>query len=193
MKILLIRHAESEANAGLKTSDPAAIPLTEKGKSQAIKLAGQFNEAPDLIIITSYLRTRQTAQPLIDKFPSVPVEVWPLHEFTFLSPLACQNTSVQDRLPMVKDYWSRCDPFFIHGEGAESFDQFSTRVKEVWEKLKDLRHSSITIFTHGQVMRFLKQYLEEGDLHIGDAMQHLEKNKLTRPIQNAEMIVFQKI
>lgn len=193
MKILLIRHAESEANAGLRTSDPAAISLTEKGIVQAIKLAEQFSEAPDLIITTTYLRTRQTAQPLIDKFPSVPVEVWPLHEFTFLSPSMCQNTTAMKRVPMVKEYWDRCDPFFVHGEGAESFDQFSTRVKVAWEKLKVLRHSSITIFTHGQVMRFLKQYLEEGDLHIGDAMQHLEKNKLTRPIQNAEIIVFQKI
>ena len=33
-----------------------------------------------------YLRTQQTAQPTIERFPEVPVAVWPIQEFTYLEP-----------------------------------------------------------------------------------------------------------
>lgn len=100
MKVFLIRHAESESNVGNKTSDPSTISITEKGKSQSLELANKINDAPDLIIVTSYLRTTQTAMPLINKFPATKVETWPLHEFTFLSPSLCENTNSNERLPM---------------------------------------------------------------------------------------------
>lgn len=159
MKLTLIRHAESEANAGYATSDPADICLTELGKRQAIELAQQFNEPPDLILVTSYKRTQQTAQPLIEKFPLTPVEVWPLHEFTFLSPASCKNTTVQDRLPMVQQYWERCDPFFVHGKGAESFHEFMFRVGKCLADLRILHNNSVVMFTHGYVIRLIHQVI----------------------------------
>src|SRR5215831_4449673 len=127
MRVFLIRHAESESNVGSKTSDPSAISITEKGKEQSFELANKIIEAPNLIIVTSYIRTTQTALPLMQKFSNVRVETWPLHEFTFLSPGLCQNTNSKERLPMVNEYWERCDADFIHGIGAESFNQFIKR------------------------------------------------------------------
>ena len=187
MKLTLIRHAESEANAGYATSDPADICLTELGKRQAIELAQQFNEPPDLILVTSYKRTQQTAQPLIEKFPLTPVEVWPLHEFTFLSPASCKNTTVQDRLPMVQQYWERCDPFFVHGEGAESFEQFSKRVAESMKVLTRLNKGDVLAFTHGQVMRLLLQFEHIGLQNISGAMRYFRDIMLDWEIPNSEM------
>jgi hypothetical protein len=52
---------------------------------------------------------------------NVPVEIWPLQEYDFLSPTTCVNTTIHERKPMVMNYWSKCDPDLVHGDGAESF------------------------------------------------------------------------
>ena len=70
----LIRHAESMSNAGYATQDPASILLSERGRMQAVRLAESIAEAPDLIVVSPYIRTRLTAEPLCRKFPLVPVE-----------------------------------------------------------------------------------------------------------------------
>ncbi len=188
MEILFIRHAESEANAGMKTSDPATISLTQTGKLSAIKLADRINLKPELIIVTPYLRTLQTAEPFILKYPHVPVETWPLQEFTYLSPSACHNTTAKDRLPMTQQYWSRCDPEFVHGVGAESFIQFSTRVSECLEVLAKLKSDNILVFTHSQVIQMIRQLMSLGNLRPSDAMLYFMKNSAKHLIKNAEVV-----
>ncbi|MBS1541879.1 MAG: histidine phosphatase family protein [Bacteroidetes bacterium] len=190
MNLILIRHAESEANAGYKTSDPATIGLTEKGKEEALTLSNRISGNPDLIIVTKYTRTQQTAAPFIGKFPETPVEIWPLHEFTFLSPLVCQNTTALDRQPLVKEYWDNCDSSFVHGPGAESFSQFALRVTDSMHKLRELPHSTIVIFTHGQVMKFVKQYLENGNQSPPTAIRYFRDVMLAFPIHNTDVLHF---
>jgi hypothetical protein len=47
-------------------------------------------------VTSPHLRTQQTTAPTIERFPDVPVEVWPIEEFTYLQPLAetarCRQT-----------------------------------------------------------------------------------------------------
>ena len=64
-----VRHGESEANSGKITSDFAAIPLTLKGRSQAVAVATACNTRPSRIVLSRYLRARQTSEPLLQKFP----------------------------------------------------------------------------------------------------------------------------
>lgn len=188
MKLLLIRHAESAANAGYLTSNPATIGLTKRGVEEAQLLPDQIFDAPDLIIITEYTRTLQTALPLICKYSSVPIEIWPLHEFTFLSPLTCSNTTVAERLPLVKKYWDLCDPDFVHGAGAESFNQFVERLTDAITKLKNLPHSRVAIFTHGHVIRFVKQYVENGRQAPLTAIAHYRDHMLPYPVANTAIL-----
>jgi broad specificity phosphatase PhoE len=178
VNIFLIRHAESEANAGLQTSDPAIITLTEKGKFDAIKLMGRISTQPEIIIVTPYLRTSQTAAPFISQYPLVPVETWPLHEFTYLSPSACKNTTTEDRRPLVKEYWDRCDPDFVHGPGAESFSEFAQRISTNFSNLKALNKKSVFVFTHGQVIRMIKQLSENGTSPMPQAMIYFRDRML---------------
>ena len=51
-RILLVRHGESRANAGFATSEPADVPLTDLGHQQALDVADQINETPDLIVVS---------------------------------------------------------------------------------------------------------------------------------------------
>jgi len=188
--IFFIRHAETEANVGFKTSDPSAISLTQNGRQAAIDFALSTNVRPELIIITSYLRTYQTANPFIDKHPNVAVETWPFHEFTYLSPSACQNTTAEDRSPMVKSYWEKCDPFLVHGPGAESFAEFMERISKSFERLKNLGLNNVFVFSHGQVIRTVKQLSENGYQSPLEAMIYFKNIMLKLPVRNLEVLEF---
>ncbi|WP_416668379.1 histidine phosphatase family protein [Egbenema bharatensis] len=151
--VWFIRHAESEANAGLPTTNPATTRLTATGHEQAQSIAALFPQAPSLIVTSPYLRTQQTAEPTIERFPSVPQAEWRVQEFTFLSPERYQNTTTHERRPMVEIYWQRQDPFHIDGEGAESFAMFIDRVQSVRSQLIQLEDKFVGIFSHERFIR----------------------------------------
>ena len=86
VRVWLIRHGQSESNAGLPSLDWRNIPLTELGRRQAERVAEVFADPPRLIVTSPYLRARQTAQPTIDRYPEAAFEEWPVQEFSYLGP-----------------------------------------------------------------------------------------------------------
>src|ERR1700722_4186202 len=86
-----------------------------------------------------YLRTVQTAAPLSRRHPGVPVEQWPVEEFTYLDPPACDGT--------------RWEPLWVDGPGCECFADFIARVRHLEQALvvRDA-DKSIVVFTHGLLM-----------------------------------------
>src|SRR3546814_2517008 len=92
MRAIFIRHGQSTGNAGVPCDDLGAIELTELGQEQAREVAASWTQAPALIVTSPYTRTRQTAAPTIARFPGVPVEVWPIEEFTYLQPARWNGT-----------------------------------------------------------------------------------------------------
>jgi 2,3-bisphosphoglycerate-dependent phosphoglycerate mutase len=128
-KVLLVRHGQSVANAGGRTADHDTNPLTELGRAQARDFAGRLPCTPTLFVVSPFLRAQQTAEPLRQQFPDVPVEQWPVQEFTFLDPARHKDTCEEDRQPNVMAYWQRQHPAFIDGFGAESFTQFFDRAR----------------------------------------------------------------
>lgn len=153
--IQLIRHAESEGNAGLPTNDPASIPLTQQGHEQAAELAASFTAAPDLIIVSPFIRTQQTAAPLISRFPHVIVEEWSVHEFTYLNPIKYSGTTETQRGIFAHGYWNRCDPHWNDGGGAESFAELIARIDALEIRLRQHLGKEIVIFTHGYFIKAL--------------------------------------
>jgi 2,3-bisphosphoglycerate-dependent phosphoglycerate mutase len=151
--VWLIRHAESIGNAGLVTSRPDTIPLTGKGIEQALYLADSFTQAPALIVTSPYIRTQQSAKPTIRRFPTARHEQWEVQEFTYLSPERYRDTTAADRAPFVESYWSRCDPHYIDGEGAESFADFIRRVQQAIDGLWTCESEFVAVFGHGLFLR----------------------------------------
>ena len=171
-KVWLIRHAESEANAGGRTSDPAAIPLTAKGRLQAEQLVTAFIEKPSLIVSSRYLRAKQTARPVRDKFKRVRYEEWDVHEFTYISPDRCHDTTKPEREPLVDAYWQRCDPNYCDGKGAESFLDFMGRVCGALKQLKARDGAFCAVFSHMQFITAVLWRLEDPSRPIdSDAMK----------------------
>lgn len=125
--VRLIRHGESAANAGEPTRDHASIPMTAKGLEQAHKVARSFTSAPELIVASPFLRAQATALATTALYPTAAFEIWPIHEFTYLAPARCVDTTLAQRRGWVEAYWQRLDPAFTDGECAESFNDFVAR------------------------------------------------------------------
>ena len=155
-RILIVRHAQSAANAGGRTSDPAAIPITDTGVRQAQCVARLVSEKPSLIAVSRFLRTTQTAAPLLLRYPGVPVEQWRIEEFTYLDAAACAGTTYAERQVLRDRYWARCDPLWVDGPGCECFADFISRVRR-FEQALTVRNpdGTVVVFTHGLVMRTL--------------------------------------
>jgi 2,3-bisphosphoglycerate-dependent phosphoglycerate mutase len=151
-EIWWIRHGESEANAGLATEHDGTISLSMVGFEQAKRIPDLFPTAPDLIITSPYLRTKLTAQPLLDKYPHVTHAEWKLHEFTFLSAQRLGLTTWEQRRPHADAFWEKADPFAIDGADSESFAQFVERVQLGLALARETPAPRIVIFTHGFVM-----------------------------------------
>lgn len=152
-EIWFIRHGESESNAGLPTRSAASPPLTPKGRLQASLVSQSIPHRPDLIILSTYLRTHQTADPTITKYPQSPLDIWPVHEFTFLSAPYYLNTTTSKRhLPSAK-YWLKSNPDHVDGDLSESFHQMIQRVTQTIENLKKLEEKFVVVFSHGWFLR----------------------------------------
>ena len=170
-KVWLIRHGESVSNANLPTSHPADSALTPRGEEEAKQIPTAFHEAPDLIIVSPYLRARQTAVPTQSKFPNTPVEEWPVHEFTYLHPERYRGTTGSERGPYAQAYWERNNPFEKEQDEGESFAELLTRVQEMRQRLQEAQADFIAVFSHGLFLRAVLWHLLTGiDEPTKDAM-----------------------
>lgn len=154
-EIWLIRHAESLANAGAATSAPRDIPLSSKGFQQAKKLAETLAPRPDLIVVSPYLRSQQTAAPLLNRFPETPTKVLNVQEFTYLSISRCRDTTHAQRKPLVAEYWARGDPNYCDGEQSESLAEFFRRAEDFLSRMKEKSFELAFVFTHEQFIKAL--------------------------------------
>jgi len=66
-RILLVRHAEA-GERKLWKGDDRARPLTEPGRTQALRLAGTLDGQPlDALVTSAYVRCVQTVEPLASR------------------------------------------------------------------------------------------------------------------------------
>ena len=154
-EVWFIRHGESVSNANLPTGDPADSALTDKGFAEAEQIAKAFVNEPDLIVVSAYLRARQTAVPTSARFPHIPQEVWPVHEFTYLHPIHYEGTTGDERRPLALAYWERNDPHENEGGEGESFAELMGRVQELIARLRRHPAQFIAVFSHGLFLRAL--------------------------------------
>lgn len=153
-EVWFIRHSESVANAGARTREAPTYPLSDLGFRQAEQLATALPEEPDLIVVSPYIRARQTAEPATRRFPNASVEEWPVQEVQYLDPFLCVDTTQEERRGLAEAYWQRCDPDHA-APGAESFIAFATRIGDAIERLAQRRERRIFVFCHGHVMQLI--------------------------------------
>ena len=188
--VRFIRHAESAANAGAATTDPASIALTPAGHEQAKAISLAFAAEPDLIICSPFLRVQQTAAPTLARFASTPTSSWSIEEFTYLAPARCAHTTGEQRKPWVARYWEASDPLAVDGSGAESFSSFMGRVFSALDRLAQLPLASVALFGHGQFMQAMRWKIVERPLVIdAGAMRAFRAFDLAHPIANGAQFI----
>ena len=140
---------------------------------------------PDLIVVSPFIRTRQTAQSLIDLYPNVPVEEWPVQEFTYLDSARCVGMTAKQRTPLVREYWDCDDPEFVDGDSAESFIQFSGRVESFLERCKGCEGRTY-VFSHTLFMQAVRMLMADPTDSLG--MKEFRDACFASPIRNLERL-----
>ena len=166
MHITFVRHGQSTGNAGIPATDLALMPLTALGQQQAEDVAASWQSGPSRVVSSPYVRARQTAEPTSQRFAIAPVDVWPIHEFTYLEPSRWNGTSREERRPVVDAYWAKADPGYVDGPGAESFSDVLRRAEDALARLVALRSpdaagkgTDVALFSHGQFIQAVRMTL----------------------------------
>lgn len=155
----IIRHAESLANIGEKTDRHDSIPLSDFGKEQARELAERISIIPDLIVVSPFSRTLETATPYIRKYPEIPVETWEVEEFTYLNPQIFNGTTPLERQKAVREYWDKEDIHYQDCDGVESYILFIHRIDRFLKRVMERPEQNIVVFSHGNFIYTLKEFL----------------------------------
>lgn len=189
--IILVRHAESAANAGHRTSDPGSIPLTDAGVRQAELLAAAWIGIPAKIISSPFRRAISTAEPLANRF-RLPIHIAAIHEFTYLSPDRCRDTTPGERQHWVEAFWQRAEPDFRDGNGAETFREFADRVAMAIRTLFVAAPPGTVIFCHGQFIQMVGWLRRRNDGVIDTrAMREFRELDAGFPVAHCEQSPFE--
>lgn len=159
-KIYIIRHAESEQNIGIFHEHSGTNPLTSHGHKQASELSKTLVQ-PSKIIVSKFIRTIQTAEPVIKKFPDTEIHVWSnTHEYINVNTAKLIDKTNSNYEVREKFVWSINDPFYRDGDMNESFAEFVDRVLDLILELQKLTGINY-VFTHAYVIRMLKVLLNK--------------------------------
>ena len=193
MRAVFIRHGQSTGNAGIPCHDLALIELTELGRLQAREVATNWTERPSLIVTSPYVRARQTAEPTIERFSDIPVEVWPIQEFTYLQPSRWNGTLTKDRKPHIDRYWGTADPQYADGKGAESFSVLLHRAEAALKRLQAMPDDAVVyLFSHGQFIQALNLLVRYEGMTEGEIMRIFPNYDREHPIGNGDLLMLKR-
>ena len=171
MKIILIRHGETEANIKRIAMGWSDVGLSKKGFEQAKKIAQELKDERINILYSSDLsRAVDTAKEISKFHKNI--------KFILDKNLREQNKGVYEGKPVGSDkkesdklkiLWHEFKP-----ENGESFDNLLKRISKFYENLKknENNNKTILIVTHGGPLCVLTAYLKKEDLGIKRKYRH---------------------
>lgn len=187
LKAWLIRHGQSNINAGNWSPKPAESGLSLQGKQQSQEAADMIIEKPDLLIMSPLLRARETATFILNKWPDIPCVTWPIEEFIYLSPTRLQYLQPSERQEQITCYWEQAKPYYCDGEDAESFAHFLGRVVTFYTKLLQQQGFVICV-GHGMFFKAVQMHLECNLQPTAEGMQRFRQAEISYPIHNGEIL-----
>ena len=148
MKTLyLIRHAQSEANAGGISKPERDIALSPLGREQAQALVARLARS-NHVYVSELRRTHETAAPYCRAHGITPQVLPQLNEFSCLAFDRIRGMDGTARRPLADAYWQRADPLECTGAGADSFAAFNQRLSAFLAHYPQLEDGSL-LFGHG--------------------------------------------
>jgi broad specificity phosphatase PhoE len=159
MKVYLVRHGETNENAQGIVQGWLDTELNEKGISQAVKAAGNFNEPIEAIYSSDLKRAVRTAREFRNKYPDLP----------YSQDSRLRERNFGDAAGTYRDdhdweqFWSVQDRSTI--PNAEIILDFTKRVSDFLEELKAKDHKAVLVVTHGGVLNRVQMILDSNHVH----------------------------
>ncbi|HRN96842.1 MAG TPA: histidine phosphatase family protein [Candidatus Saccharibacteria bacterium] len=143
MDLYLVRHGETQENTDGIVQGWMDTKLNANGKVQALAAAESFNKPIDAIFSSDLQRSTHTANAFRKKYPDIPYfEDARLRERNFGDAQGTQSNKHGWEV-----FWASKDSVSI--PNAETLNDFTARVNEFIESLKNLQYKKILIVTHG--------------------------------------------
>ena len=192
MLAIFVRHAESLNQTGSPASDRTQSGLSPNGIEQALDFADTVTAPPNLIVVSPFKRSQQTAQAVMKRFPDVPAQIWEIEEFEYLAPERWAEAA-HDRQERVEEYWAAADPKFKDGPDAESFSHLLRRTELALRKLTALPIDwTVMLFSHYDFMHALEQTVTLPELSDAQKMQRYIEDTRRAPFQNTGTLVLER-
>lgn len=155
MDLFLVRHGETQENADGINQGWLDTELNETGRLQAETAAKAFNEDIDAIFSSDLKRSVQTAEKFRQKYPDTPYfEDGRLRERNF----GDAQGKRKDRQDW-EVFWASNNTISI--PNAETLNEFTKRVKEFIESIRELPYQRILIVTHGGTINRISHIINE--------------------------------
>jgi broad specificity phosphatase PhoE len=166
MRLLLIRHGESTANAEGRLQGHLDFPLSEQGRAEARLLAARLGSLGIDALYTSTLeRARETAEIATQRLDITPVPREGLMERDMGALSGLNHLEIRERFPDYVKARSQ-GQIDIEIDGWESYAEFKVRVDSTLDAIvAEHKDGIVACVTHGGVVgMFLRRVL---DLPVG--------------------------
>ena len=136
MRLLLIRHAESQGNREMRLQGRKEFPLTARGRRQAKCLAARFSQLPLVAVYASPIkRAADTADSIAAEAGLEAAWEPRLQEYDFGELLSGLTwAEIREKLPGLVEALASNSRDFPHYPGEEGREAFRRRISQVmWE------------------------------------------------------------
>jgi broad specificity phosphatase PhoE len=174
--LLLVRHAESDWNVENRFQGLTDRPLTDLGREQAERLAGELATARVDAVYTSPLRrARATAEILARRHGLEPTVVADLREIDVGGWAGLSRAEVESRYP---DGFRRWIEGMEGWEGGESYSQMAARVVRAVTGIAEAhpRDAQVLVVTHGGPIRAVHAAAAGMEVHAYRRLHPVEPN-----------------
>lgn len=155
MRLIFVRHGETDWNVTLRYQGHSPVPLNERGREQARHTGGRLrHRAVTALYASDVLRAWETAQIIGDIIGLTPQPVAELREIDVGQWAGFTTAELEQRFPEhMRDY--RRDPANTVRIGGESYAQLQTRALGALRNLQEQHHADDTIVavSHGGTIR----------------------------------------
>jgi broad specificity phosphatase PhoE len=156
VRIILVRHGETQANRLRRFAESENIPLTDEGRRQAHQLAARIAHEfrPGLLLSSSFTRARQTSEIIGVALSLTPETLAGIQERDF----GCLRGHPYTRMGelMLADVrYDPARPWLWAPEQGESLEQVRLRAAAAVESLGSRGALEIVVVCHGAVIQSL--------------------------------------
>ncbi len=154
MRLLLIRHAESEGNAENRFQGQRDYPLSPHGVEQALRLAARLQDRQlDHIYASPLTRANHTAQ-IVAELKGMPITPLPgVMEFDFGQLSGMSWAQIQEQHPELAAAQRSRGRSYVTWPGDEGREVFRDRVcSALWSLEAGHEGETVAVFSHGGVI-----------------------------------------